>query len=280
MLNGLQDIVDDYDVFLLDVWGVLHNGVEAYPGTIGALEGLREAGKTVCLLSNSPQRADGVRDYLMAMFNIAADLYDHALTSGESAYGALEQLQGPSYILQSPYSDFAIFNGLPLDHARRPDEARTIINIYHSAQDDCPANVMAGLKRAAEKDIPMICINPDLVVNNGSALHYCPGTWAARYEEWGGRVTYYGKPHLPFYEQAWDLLGRPDKSRMVMIGDSLHTDIQGANGFGIDGIFNLSGIHRQEVLTADARAVDKSKLQALLAAHPHKPAAVLDGFGW
>lgn len=280
MINGLHEIADRYDVFLLDVWGVLHDGVQTYPGTMGALAGLKAAGKTVCLLSNSPRRAESLKAYLAAAFTITPDMYTHALSSGEAAYQALKTMNGRSYILQKN-DGFCVFDGLEMAHAAAPDQADTIVNIYHSVHDDCPPATMAALERAAGQKIPMICVNPDLRVNNGDRLTYCPGTWAARYEEWGGAVTYYGKPHLPFYEQAWDLLGQPDKARIAMIGDSLHTDIQGANGFGIDGIFNLSGIHRQEVLAPDGRdEIDLGKLQALIDSQPHKPAAVLDGFRW
>ncbi len=279
ILQGLHSIIDDYDVFLLDVWGVLHNGVEPFPGTINALEQLQEAGKTVCLLSNSPDRARVLTKKLQTYFGIPAGHYNLILSSGEAAYHTLKGSTAKYRIVSRTDFEFQTITDLNPHTVNHYDQADFILNAYH-ADTAFPAAVQEELKKAAEENIPMICINPDKVVNVGAHTTLCPGALAEMYEGWGGRVTYYGKPHVPFYEQAWELTGCPDKARMIAVGDSLHTDIQGANSFGIDSLFNLSGIHRDEVLCDQYRDIHPEKLAALIDDQPHKPTAVLNGFAW
>ena len=109
----------------------------------------------------------------------------------------------------------------------------------------------------------------------------CAGSFAKYYEEKGGDVLYHGKPHRPIYDMAWSLLGKPDKSRIIAVGDSLHTDIQGANGFGIASLFNLVGIHQDEVrVSSENSETDMAKLTNMLNSQPHKPTAVLGGLKW
>lgn len=119
--------------------------------------------------------------------------------------------------------------------------------------------------------MPMICSNPDLVVHIGDELYECAGTFAKIYADMGGRVIYHGKPYAPVYERCFELLGNPEKSRLCAIGDSLHTDIAGANGFGIDGILNLAGIHREEITPEALESLNDQ---------PHLPRYVVNGFVW
>ncbi|MCB9988704.1 MAG: TIGR01459 family HAD-type hydrolase [Rhodospirillales bacterium] len=279
ILNGLQDVVDQYDVFLLDVWGVLHDGVAPFPGTIDALKRLQDAGKTVCLLSNSPARSADLRFNLSSQFAIEADHYNQILSSGEAAFLALQHETGTYKAYANSDFFFSQMKNLPLHEASSVERADFVINAYHAGHD-FPIPVQEELKIAAAAGIPMICVNPDMVVRVGNSTTLCPGTLAALYEEWGGTVTYYGKPHKPFYEQAWELLGRLDKNRMVAVGDALHTDIQGANNFGINSLFNLSGIHLDEVSCSKTGELAEGKLLDLIDGQPHKPTAILNGFSW
>ena len=137
---------------------------------------------------------------------------------------------------------------------------------------------MKQLRTAANKDLPMLCANPDLVVNIGTELYECAGTFAALYEQMGGRVIYFGKPHKPVYETCFEYLGKPEKSRICAVGDSFHTDITGANRFRIDSVINLIGIHWEEVVTAGK--ADPAKLEALLESQNTQPIYMMAGLSW
>ena len=280
LLNGLHEIVDQYDAFILDIFGVIHDGLRPFPGTIRALEGLQEMGKATCLLSNSPRRVDGATGQ-MEMMGIPRDLYDYAVTSGEATYQALkhrdEAFGDDCWFIGTVYGS-EITEGVGLNVVDGPEDARFILNSIPGTEASSVEILKKQLQIAADKQLPMICANPDLVVNIGSSQHACAVTFALLYEEIGGPVIYHGKPHLPVYEMCYEMLGRPDKSKICAIGDSFHTDITGANRFGIDSIMNLVGIHWDEIITNGD--IDPRKMHAMLSAQSTHPTAMMAGFDW
>lgn len=281
LIQGIGDIADDYDAFLLDIWGVLHDGITPFPGTIDCLKRLKDSGKKTCLVSNTPDNSAGIIEKLNRM-GITRDLYDDIITAGDSAYEDIKtHYQGQScwYAGDKHFSDLTA--GLDLNMVDHPAQADFMINDLYALSDQELETVKPLLQEAADKGLVMICGNPDLVVNVGTELNECPGTYALIYEEMGGHVVYHGKPHRPIYETAWEKLGRPDKTRMIAVGDSLHTDIQGANGFDVRSVFNLAGIHKEEVQGAQmSDDIDTGKLENMIQAQPHRPNAVLNGFQW
>ena len=287
LLPGLADLADRYDHFILDIYGVVHDGIKPFAGTRDCLAQLKNTGKQICLLSNSPQRAS-ITSRNMERMGIARDLYDHIVTSGEASFLALQE-RGDDFHRSCGRDCWfigeggvrGIVTGLDLNMVGGPREASFIFNCIPGLQPLEVERLKEDLIIARDKDLPMLCANPDLVVNIGADQYECAGTFAKLYEEMGGRVLYHGKPHLPIYERCWALLGKPEKARIVAMGDSFHTDIAGAHRFGVDCVFNLTGIHWEEIsLLHQPEQPDIGKLQALVARQTLKPTYVMNGLAW
>ena len=280
IIGGLSEVSPAYDFFILDIFGVIHNGIELYPQTIKCLSELKAAGKQICLLSNTPRRRHQIADDLTAI-GLDAALYDHIITAGDSAYEAVKKQSGKRLWFAGTERFEALLEGIDIELTDNPAECECVLNAIDGMfMQDKQAN-MAQLQIALDLDIPMICANPDLIVNIGDQTFTCAGTYADWYLENGGTVSYHGKPHEPVYEQAWEFFGRPDKSKIIAVGDALKTDIQGANRFDIDSIFNLTGIHWEEVQLNNAPGVvDSLKLADAINKQPYKPRFIMCGFTW
>ncbi len=274
LLSGLSEISDNYDAFILDIFGVIHDGLRPFAGTLDCLTHLRAAGKRVCLLSNSPRRASGAAAQMESM-GIGRDLYDHIVTSGEATYEALRSrgdAMGDDCWFIGTAMVSEILEGQDLNLVNGPEDASFILNSIPGTEASAVEVLKAQLQVAADNGLPMICANPDMVVNIGNTQHECAGTFAKIYEDMGGRVTYHGKPYAPVYERCYDLLGHPDKARLCAVGDSFHTDIAGARAFGIDSVMNLVGIHWEEA--------EDIGTERLLEQQAHIPTYLISGFAW
>ncbi len=280
LLSGIEEIADNYDAFILDIWGVLHNGHAVFNGVIDCLTTMKDQGKAVLLLSNTPGRRHEIASALDHL-KIHRDLYNFIVTAGDSAHDDLKNRQGQRCWFAGGDPDGkTLTQGLDIPLSNGHEDADFILNLAYDMDAAEKAHFHALLADAARNGLDMICPNPDIIVMVGDTVKECPGAYALYYEQQGGAVTYHGKPHEPVYEMAWRYLGAPDKKRILAVGDSLHTDIQGANRFGIDSVFNLSGIHRQECVGSDGRAIDNAKLATLITGQEHSPAFVLDGLKW
>jgi HAD superfamily hydrolase (TIGR01459 family) len=279
MIPGISALAERYDYFILDIYGVIHDGVKLFPDSINTLTRLKGAGKQTCLLSNTPRLSEETVQDLEKM-GLPRDLYTHVLTGGQSAREHLGRMEGSCWFLADEKFR-SLTKDLPLALVYEPEEADFVLNAI-SGTTPLPVNGINDiLDRALKRELPMICANPDLVVDIGEKRHKCAGTYAQYYEDHGGKVTWHGKPHEPVYETARKFFGNPPKEKIVAIGDSLRTDIQGANRFGIDGILNLAGLHREEAGLDHANgAVDISKLKQLLEGQPYRPAGTIAGFDW
>lgn len=287
LLKGLEEIHHLYDAFILDIFGVVHDGIKPFPDTLNCLSKLQESGKKICLLSNSPRRAKGAVENMEEM-GIPRDLYHHIVTSGESTFNAIKKKQQPFY-KDLGYNCWFIGNDYVSDltedldctFLEGPEDADFILNAIPGTHDSEVKKLKAQLEIAAERDIPMICANPDLVVNIGSKQHECAGTFAAYYEELGGRVEYHGKPYAPVYQAALKELGNPEPSKILAIGDSLRTDIAGGNRQDIDTVFNLTGIHWDEIMSEnETESPNIENIIDMIDRQPHKPTYILNGFQW
>lgn len=262
--EGLVEIADTYDLFLVDQWGVLHNGGVAKPAAMAALAAMRATGRPVVLLSNSAKRA-AVSVANLRRMGIGPWLYDHIVTSGELGWQALHDRSdlwfaalGRRCLMFTWGGDRQILEGLDLAEADSVAGADFLLN---AGTDGAPVAfyepVMAD---AAERGLPMLCLNPDLVtVTPEGGLVVCPGSLAKRYEELGGSVRYIGKPHPEVYAHALALA--PDASRPLAIGDSLHHDILGAQRMGLDSVLVAGGVHAPDLrilpgMTPAAEALD------------------------
>lgn len=249
-IDGVQTIAEQYDALLCDAWGVIHNGVELFPGAAEAMIRFREGGRAIVILTNAP-RPSSIIPAQLDRLGLPREAYDAIVTSGDATRDEIERrLPAPAYRI-GPEKDDPLFEGLDIEFA--PLEKATFI-ICTGLQDDqreAPEDYQDVLARAAQRGLPMICANPDIVVNWGGRMIWCAGALAEIYAGLGGEVVYGGKPHAPIYRLARvaiaDALGAaPDKSRILAIGDGVKTDIAGANKEGVDAIFVAGdgGIHQ------------------------------------
>ena len=258
LLSGIAPIAADYDGYILDLWGVLHDGAHPMPGAVDALHRLREAGKHIVILSNAPRRAASVIARI-AEIGIARDLYDDLLSSGEAAWRWLKQ-GGPGGRRLFPIMaerDASMLEGLDFEVAGSAGAADFILNTGVESANDRVEDFEDALRETAARHLPMVCANPDLVVMHRGKMEICAGSIAQYYEELGGKVHYFGKPHAPIYRDCFSLLKVTDRKRILAVGDSMRTDIAGANAAGIDGLLVLGGIHQEELTGADLESVIK-----------------------
>ena len=281
VLDGLGTVADQYDLFIIDQWGVLHDGVNPHEGAVDVLRRLRSAGKTITILSNSSKRWS-VTTERMADMGFTSDLYDHCVTSGEEVWRALHDRNEPFYkalgercYMFTWEGDKSMIDDLPLVEADGVEDADFILNSGTPSDSTGPDSLHLILQRAAVRDLPMICTNPDFVSKGPDGeLSLCPGTTARQYLELGGRVDYRGKPHAPVYQKCFALT--PGHVSALAIGDSLYHDIGGANNAGIDSLFISSGIHAEEL----SNISDPAALGALFAREGQSPTYVMPSLRW
>ena len=280
-LPGFASLADRYDGFIVDLWGVIHDGVRPYPGAADVLASLRDLGKPVVLLSNAPRRSSIAAEAMRAM-GLPDSLYTGIMTSGEATWQALNARDDPWFanlgqrvFHLGPKRDAGTMEGLRLDTTELPSEAEFVLN---TGPDDLlsPTEISAYqdiLNACIAANLPMICANPDLEVIRDGARVICAGALAARYEEMGGQVRYFGKPDPAIYRPVLTTLDL-ERSRVLAIGDALRTDIAGATAAGIDSCWVLGGIHGAEL------DHDRAKIEAAAAAAGLAPVAAIPTFIW
>ncbi|HEV2187697.1 MAG TPA: TIGR01459 family HAD-type hydrolase [Stellaceae bacterium] len=284
-VSGLRELVDDYDGFILDLWGVVHDGVNPYSGVLDCMARLVEMEKRVVLLSNAPRRADDVVRRIAAI-GVPAGLYHGVMSSGEEAWQHLQRRDDPFYaglgricLHICSERDLEIREGLGLTYVEEPGLAEFVLNTGPAGWDDTIEDYAPILAACRARDLKMICANPDLTVMHGAKLALCAGALAVRYEEIGGAVRWHGKPHRSVYESCFGLLlGVDDRSRILAIGDSLRTDIAGANGAGIDSLLIAGGLHAKEFAPGDR--LDLACIADAAVAAGVRPDAVAVRFNW
>jgi HAD superfamily hydrolase (TIGR01459 family) len=280
-LTGFGPLATRYDGFILDLWGVIHDGISPYPGAVDVLQRLRAMGKPTVLLSNAPRRAHVAQQALRAM-GIADDLYTGILTSGEAVHLMLRDRTDPFFAALGervyhlgPARDRNVIEGLKLALVEQPEQASFLLN---TGPDDerSPTDAdayMPELRACLAAGLPMICANPDLEVIRGGERVICAGLLTQRYEALGGVTRWIGKPDPAIYGPVVELLGVPTE-RVLAVGDALRTDIAGASGVGIASCWVLGGIHGAE-LGADRTAIGAAARQAGLV-----PVAAVPAFVW
>lgn len=284
--DRLSAVADRYDAFLVDLWGVLHDGVHAFPEAVACLHALRDHDKKIVILSNAPRRAGEVMAR-NADLGIDPALATAVMSSGEDAWRHLAERPddwyralGPRCYHLGPERDQGMRDGLAYTFVDDPAAADFILNTGARGGDDTVAHYEDLLRAAQRAGLPMICANPDLEVIRGGRREICAGAIAARYEALGGQVRYHGKPHPGIYRTCLALLDGVPRGRIAAIGDSLRTDIAGANAVGIDALFIADGL-QGAALGVDAEGYpDPTRLAAVCAAEGHVPAAVLPRLRW
>jgi HAD superfamily hydrolase (TIGR01459 family) len=271
-----------YDAILSDVWGVIHNGVSAFPEASDALTRFRQKGGAVSLISNAPRPGDQVIRMLDRM-GVPKSAYDGIVTSGDVSRDYVGKHPGEPVLLIGPERDHSIFTGLDAPFVEL-DQARYVVctGLYDD-EVETPDDYADLLGKIRQRNLFMLCANPDIVVERGDKLVYCAGALADRYKELGGEVYYAGKPHKPLYDLALAEIGRargamPPLERVLAIGDSVRTDLAGAINLGVDCLFLTAGIHAEELGHRDDPNLDT--LAAIFRKAGHMPKAVARKLAW
>ncbi len=251
-LNGLNSIADNYDLFYIDLWGVIHNGIILHDDAVIALRELLKNKKSLVLLTNAPRPNQVVRNFLEKM-GMEKAIRDHVFTSGEAALNYLNNfyLYKKFYHI-GPTKDFDLFNLFKNDKCENIKDSEYLLctGLFEEYEED-----LTYYKDLFEKHInkKMICTNPDLIVDRGNIRELCAGSVAMVFEKMGGEVIYFGKPHPEVYNQSFD-----NKNKKILaIGDNLNTDIRGANLLNYDSLLISNGIHRDEIKNKGIQKVAK-----------------------
>lgn len=286
LIDGVEPLVHAYDGFILDLWGVIYDGGQVFGHALAVLERLKALDKRLVILSNGPRRAAAVEQRI-AGAGIPRNRYDAVMSSGEEAWLCLKgEIYDPWYrdlgrevFYIGQDSDRAMLDGLDVTEAATAAEADFILAIGPFDSADSISDYQEMLAAAAACDVPMVCANPDLVVHRLGNVEICAGGIAERYEELGGRVRWHGKPHPSIYESGMRLMGGIERPRVLAVGDSFRTDIHGANVAGIDSLFVVEGIHRDDLLGPDGKP-DAARLDKAIAQAGAAPTYAVPRFDW
>lgn len=276
IIASLAALSDRYDALFCDVWGCYHDGITPLPGAVAALRAFRKGGGRVILLTNAPRPEEAVEAQLAAM-NAPRETWDAIASSGGAARDAMRRGDWGARLhhVGAMPKDAAIFDGVTAERVRLEDAESLVVTGLRDDVTETPEDYGDLLTEAALRRLPMLCANPDIVVDYGSRRAWCAGALAALYREKGGAVTEYGKPHPGIYDYARLVLTRvagrvvPD-DRILCVGDGIRTDVAGAAGEGMDALFVAGGLAAEEVLGPDG-APDPARLERYLRAAQAAP---------
>jgi HAD superfamily hydrolase (TIGR01459 family) len=278
-VKSLREVVGGVDVVLSDIWGVVHNGLESFPEACEALHTYRSRGGTVILITNAPRPADSVQRQLRKL-GVADETYDAIVSSGDLTRLYVAEHPGRKVFWLGPERDSSIHRGLNAVLAPLEEADYIVCTGLYDDETETAEDYRGMMLTARERRLPLVCANPDIVVERGDRLIYCAGAIAELYRELGGEVIFYGKPHRPIYERAMMLAGERqghpiDRRRVLAIGDSVRTDLTGAREFGIDCLFVTRGIHSEEFEGLDQ--LDPASVMELFG---HPPKALIRELKW
>lgn len=281
-ISGVRELADKYDAFLVDSYGVLHDGESLYPGSAECLENLRSMGRVVVILTNTPRRARTVAREVERV-GVAPRHYDFLVSAGEVTFRMLTTRRGELglaaddmiYYLGPPRSR-ELLDGLSFAEARGVERASVMLITGLVPGMEEVGDYDKLLSDARARNLPAICANPDLVAIRSGIRGACAGTVAAEYQKLGGTVRYFGKPFPEIYEMALDLLPGTPRSRVLCVGDALHTDVGGARNVGLDCLFVSGGIHQQEI----GASTLPDPVASLFHLNQVFPTASMDRFQW
>ncbi len=250
VLEHFESIAGRYDVLLCDVWGVVHNGVRPFAGACDALARFRKNGGAVVLITNAPRPGPHVIKQVGDV-GVARDVFDDVASSGDVTQSVIRERKGQTVFHIGPERDLPIFTELDVALVAAEQADYVVCTGLFDDTKETPEDYAPLLARLKQRGLFMLCGNPDVVVSRGNDLIYCAGALADAYAAIGGEVFYAGKPHRPIYDMALakaeQVRGRkPDHKRILAIGDSIRTDLIGANAAGLDFLFIRAGIHAEE----------------------------------
>ena len=279
IIDSIAPIATGTDAWLVDLWGVIHNGVAPFVPATDACRRFREQGGTVVLLSNAPRPWTSVVEALDKL-GVSREAWDAIVTSGDTARELLAEWSGRRVCHLGPERDLALLDGLGLERVAASEAEAIVCTGLFDDTTETPADYAGILAELFARKLPMICANPDLKVERGGKIIYCAGAIAAAYEALGGYVVYAGKPYLPVYDAVFSRIaelrgGAIERARMLAIGDGVKTDILGAARAGVRSVYVASAIHLGEGVALDAAA-----LASLFPSREGRPVAAMTGLRW
>ncbi len=251
--EGLSSIADNYQIFYVDLWGVVHNGISLHHKAINALEEISKKKKNYVLLTNAPRPNYAVKSFLEKL-GLKKEIRDHVFTSGEAALNYLKKnFSGETFFHIGPPRDFDLFSNFEKKKSETIKKSDYLLctGLFDDQNED-----LKFYKNLLENNLKkkMICTNPDLIVDRGNKRELCAGSVAMIFEKMGGEVIYFGKPYPEVYNQSID-----NKNKKVLsIGDNLNTDIKGANLLNFDTLIISNGIHKKEIEEKGIEEIAKS----------------------
>lgn len=277
IVSSIAPLTAGVEAWICDIWGVVHNGLAAFPPAVDACTRFRRQGGTVLLLTNAPRPAGAILEQL-ARLKVPAEAYDAVLTSGDLTLKLIAEHGGRPLAHLGPERDRGLFEGGGLQMVGLDRAEAIVCSGLDDDERETAEDYRVRLAGPATRGVPMICANPDITVARGDKVIPCAGALAAVYETLGGPVVYAGKPYLPVYERAMEMIaaarGRSvARTATLAIGDGVNTDIKGALAAGIPAVFVASPVHMHEPLTVDS-------LARVMAALPGRPIAAMTGLAW
>lgn len=279
IVTSIAAIATRYEAWLVDIWGVMHNGVKPFEAAGRACRAFREAGGRVLLISNAPRPWSSVVEQLNRI-GVDPAAYDGIITSGDATRDGIRALGATPVLHLGPERDRPLFAGIDVRFTDADSAEAVVCTGLYDDTKETPADYADLLAKLRRRQAILLCANPDRKVERGTTIVYCAGAIAEAYEAIGGKVVWNGKPYAPIYEMAFRDLdtraGRPVlKSRVLAIGDGLNTDIAGAGAAGIDCVFVASGIH----IAAD-KPFDSQLMDETFAGRSVRPVAAMKELAW
>jgi len=251
--EGLRSIVANYDIFYIDLWGVIHNGIILHKNAIETLLEISKAEKNYVLLTNAPRPNNTVKKFLEKM-GMNKKIVEKVYSSGEAALNYLKRNHlSEMFYHVGPLRDFDLFLEFEKNKRKNINESSYLLctGLFANHEED-----LSYYKELFKNhlDKKMICTNPDLIVDRGNKRELCAGSVASVFEKMGGEVIYFGKPFPEVYNQSID-----NKNKKVLsIGDNLNTDIKGANLLNFDSLIISNGVHKNEIEKEGIENVSKN----------------------
>ena len=250
--EGLKSIIDNYDIFYIDLWGVVHNGITLYRNAIETLKEITKANKEYVLLTNAPRPNKTVKAFLEKM-GMNEEIREKVYTSGEASLNYLKK----NYLVEKfyhigPPRDFDLFVEFENNKGKYISESTYLLctGLFENYDEDLDYYKELFKSHINKK---MVCTNPDLIVDRGSKRELCAGSVALVFEKMGGEVIYFGKPFPAVYNESINNKGK----KALSIGDNLNTDIKGANLLNYDSLIISSGVHKNEIKKDGIEIVSK-----------------------
>ncbi len=258
-IQNLSEIHSEYECFFIDLWGVIHNGVNLFENVLDTLKFLKNEKKSIFFLTNAPRRSSVIKKQLFE-FGLSDKLYDDVVSSGEITWQKLKSRKNLRCFIIGPPRDFHLVEGLDVEVVKNPKLVDLIINTGPWGDKDSLENYKPILDELLNYNPLMICSNPDKTVIRGDRFMICAGLLAEYYQKIGGKVEYYGKPYSEIYDFTYSIMKKKN-DKILVIGDSLDNDIKGANLQNLDSLLITSGIHRE---VNNHNGVDKEELNDLI----------------